>query len=543
MQEKEIIKEVIKRVVKEKVNNSKSLEKIKKEVAFLYFKKSLLSNIDLLEFYHKMTTNQKKKLFNDLGIKFTKEKDLKVKKILVTKPIRSLSGIVNVSVLTKPYSCPGKCIYCPEEKGAPKSYLKGEPAVMRAITNKYSPKKQVKSRIESLKKNGHPVDKIELRIIGATWSYYQKKYQNWFIKECFRACNPAKVGLRSLKEEQKINEKAKHRIVGLSIETRPDFINENETLNLRNLGVTSVELGVQSVYEDVLKKINRGHGVLEIIKATKMLKDAGIKVSYQMMPNLPGSSFKKDIKMFKILFSNPDFKPDYLKIYPLSVLKNTKMYALWKNKKYKPYNDNQLKKLLKEIKKTIPYYVRIQRLIRDIPAQEIEAGTKSSNLRQTIQDEMKKENLSCKCIRCREIKSNYNPKEKLKLFRSDYCGSEGKDIFLSYEDKKRKNLYSLLRARIPSENNALFEKIPILKDSLIIREIHTYGQQLEIKKRGVSPQHKGLGKKLIKKTEKIAEKEFKIKKTVIISAVGTRNYYRKQGYRLKDTYMIKYLSS
>ncbi len=532
MQEKEIIK----RIIKENANNSKSLERIKKEVAFNYSQKNLLSNIDLLNFYHKTTKKQKEKLFNDSKTKFSPKKDNQIKKILVTKPIRSLSGIVNVSVLTKPYSCPGKCIYCPEEKGAPKSYLKGEPAVMRAILNNYNPRKQIKSRIESLELNGHPVDKIELRIIGATWSYYPKEYQNWFIKECLRACNSSKL-TRSLATEQRKNEKAKHRIVGLSIETRPDFINKKEIINLRRLGVTSVELGVQSIYNNVLKKIKREHLVSETIKATNFLKNAGFKVSYQMMPNLPGSNFEKDIAMFKELFSNSDFKPDYLKIYPVFVLQNTELYDLWRNKKYKPYTDKELVNLLKEIKKDLPFYVRVQRLIRDIPAQEIKAGTKTSNLRQLVQSELKKQNLSCQCIRCREIKADYDPKEKLKLFRYDYQASKGKEIFLSYENKTRKKIYSLLRARMPSKN----ELIPVLKNSLIIREIHTYGQQIAIKEKGLSPQHKGLGKKLMKEIEKIAKKEFKAKKTTVISATGTRSYYRKQGYRLKDTYMTKTL--
>jgi elongator complex protein 3 len=537
-------KEIIQRIIQKTPDNPKALEKIKREFS-VTTKKNLFSNIDLLKFYHELTDSQKKELFKNAKKKFTNQEENKIIRTLITRPVRSLSGIVNISVLTKPYPCPGKCTYCPQEKGTPKSYLKSEPAVMRAIANNYDPYKQVKSRIESLEITGHLTDKIELRIVGATWSYYPKKYQEWFISECFRACNDFKKNnlknkkKLSFEKEQKKNEKSKHRIVGLSIETRPDFINGKEILHLRRLNVTSIELGVQTIYDDILNKTKRGHKVESTIQATRKLKDAGFKICYQIMPNLPGSNFQKDLNVFKELFSNQDFKPDYLKIYPLSVLKGTEVYNLWKNKKYKPYKDEELKKLLKEIKKEVPLYVRIQRLIRDIPAQDIEAGTKTSNLRQIIQTESIKEGWSCKCVRCREIKQDYNLKEKLNLFRDNYDASQGKEIFLSFEDKERKNLYSLLRARIPSKNQDIFKKLPILRDSLIIREIHTYGQQTPLKQKGKSAQHKGLGKKLMKEIEKIAKKEFKVKKIVVISSVGTRNYYRKQGYRLKDTYMIK----
>jgi len=247
-----------------------------------------------------------------------------LEKFLRTRPIRSLSGIINISVLTKPYPCPGKCIYCPNQKGIPKSYLKGEPAVQRAILTNFDPYLQVQTRLKSLEKTGHPVDKIELRIIGATWSYYLKRYQTWFVKECFRAANNfpksstavAKIRKSKLKELQKKNEKANCRMIGITIETRPDYINIKEIKRMRKLGITRVELGVQSIYDDILKLNRRGHNIQSTIKATKLLKDAGFKVSYQMMPNLPGSNFKRDVKMFRELFSNSDFKPDLLKIYP-----------------------------------------------------------------------------------------------------------------------------------------------------------------------------------------------------------------------------------
>lgn len=470
------------------------------------------SNINLLKAYHNLLKNK--------SIKQSKNLEY----LLVKRRVRSLSGIVNVSILTKPYDCPGKCIFCPSQKGVPKSYLAKEPAVQRALLTCFDPKKQIKARLEGLAMAGHPTDKIELRIIGGTWSYYDKKYQTWFITNCFACCNNSKK-ISSLEEEQKKNEKAKHRIIGLTIETRPDFIDIKEIKRLRELGVTRVELGVQSIYNDVLKKNKRGHTVKETIKATKLLKDAGFKISYQIMPNLPGSSFKKDVEMFKELFSNPNFQPDLLKIYPLGLVKQSALYKWYKKKKYRPYSKQKLIKLLTEIKKHISYYVRIERVIRDIPAADIVAGgVKTSNLREIVQKQVK-----CKCIRCREVKDLPSLKlrqdKELFLFRHDYFASGGKEIFLSFENKNRTKLYALLRLRIS-------------KNSAIVREIHTYGQMVPIAKKRKAIQHKGLGKKLMKEAEKIA-KDFGASKIAVIAGIGVRPYFRKLGYKLENTYMVK----
>lgn len=507
MNKKELI---IKDLIESRLENPADLAFFKRKIS----KKHQIpcpSNIELLKAYHKLSSKRSKIL----------------ESLLKTRPIRSLSGIVNVSVLTKPYDCPGRCLYCPVEKGVPKSYVSGEPAVERAKKLKYDPYLQTKKRLEMLDMEGHPTDKVELRIVGGTWSYYPKKYQEWFIKRCFEACNNMR-GL-DLQTSQKMNEKAKHRIVGLSIETRPDFINEEEIKRLRNLGITRVELGVQTIYDDILKKILRGHGVKETILATRLLKDAGFKISYQMMLNLPGSTPKKDIKTFRELFSNADFQPDLLKIYPCMVLKEAPLYGWFLKKKYHPYSEKTLIGIIQEIKKNIPDYVRIERIIRDIPSSRIAAGpSRISNLRQSLKG-------VCRCIRCREIKGKYDPEEKIYLFRKDYEASGGKEIFLSFENKEKSNLYSLLRLRITSENKA------------IIREIHTYGQMIGVlpsAKGGTStdsPQHKGLGRKLIKEAEKIAKKEFKAKELAVISAVGVRDYFRKEGYLLKNTYMVKEL--
>lgn len=492
---------LIKDLLGKKTTSSKELASAKRSFA----KKNKIncpSNIDLLKEYHSLVN---KKRIN---------KNLEIEKLLITRPVRSLSGVVNVSVLTKPYDCPGECIYCPKETNIPKSYLSGEPAVERAKKLKYNPYLQVKNRIESLELGGHPTDKIEVRVIGGNWSSYTKKYKEWFVKRCFEACNDKKD--KTLKLAQKRNEKAKHRIIGMSFETRPDFINQKEIDEMLLLGATKIEIGVQSLYDDVLLINKRGHGVKETIKATKLLKNAGFKVAYQMMLNLPGSNPQKDIEMFKELFSNPSFKPDYLKIYPCALVKEAPLYDLYLKEEYRPYTKEVLIETIKKIKKYIPIYVRIERIIRDIPSPLIvEGGAKSSNLRQFIDSQK-----ICKCIRCREIKDIKN--EEVFLFKEEYEASDGKEIFLSFEDKNRKNIYSILRLRITNSDTAL------------IREVHVYGQATPIAKKG--SQHKGLGMLMVKEAEKIANK----KRIAVISGVGVRDYYRKKlGYRLSKTYMIK----
>lgn len=383
--------------------------------------------------------------------------------------------------------------------------------------------------------SGHPADKIDLRVIGGTWSYYDLKYKLWFVLRCFEAANKQNTQQKNktaeqlwsdLAKAQKKNEKSKHRIIGLSFETRPDFVNPKEADEMRKMGATKIELGVQSTYEDVLRLNKRGHGIKETIKATEILRNSGFKISYQMMLNLPGSNPKKDIGMFKELFNNSDFKPDYLKIYPCALVKESPLYKMYLEKKYRPYTEKQLIETIKEIKKIVPEYVRIERIIRDIPSPLIvEGGAKTSNLRQMIEADMKKEGWRCRCIRCREIKDM--PKDKVFLFRKDYDAGNGKEIFLSFDDKNRKHLYSILRLRINGKQ-------------AFIREVHVYGQAASISKKNSPVQHKGLGLKMIKEAEKIAKKEFSIKELKIISGVGVRDYYRsKLNYKLKNGYMVK----
>lgn len=487
-----------------------------------------------------------REIYNDLVDSGIVKKNDNFEKILISKKSRTQSGVAVVAVLTKPYPCPGKCLYCPDEKAMPKSYLSNEPAVMRAIAAKFDPYVQVRNRIKALELNGHKADKIELIVMGGTFSYFPKKYQRWFVTRCFQACNNHSSSRRrdavnrvsTLADAQKINETAKHRVIGLTLETRPDYIDQKEIINFRKLGCTRVELGVQSIFDDVLKINKRGHNVQKTIEATKLLKNAGFKINYHIMPGLPGSNLKKDYQMFQELFSNPDFQPDMLKIYPTVVIKNSELYNVWEKGKYKALTDKAFEKFIIEVKKNlIPPYVRIARLVRDVPETSIVAGPKISNLRQIISHKV-----ACPCIRCREVRADYKIKEKIILDRIDYDASGGHEIFLQYVSPDKKKLFALLRLRINGGSTSIMEVEPprVLKNTAIIREIHTYGQMTEIDKSNKkSPQHIGLGKKLIIEAERIARQEFGLKKIVVISGVGVRGYYRKLGYRLKDTYMVK----
>lgn len=523
------LKIIVKKLIKEKFKSQANLFMVKRQFAKKY-KVACPKNSALLLAYHKLLKQGKIK------------KNESFERFLRTKRIRSLSGVVSVSVLTKPAPCPGKCLYCPDQANLPKSYLDGEPAVMRAVANNFNPYLQIKTRLKTLEANSHNISKIELIIIGGTWSSLPIKYQTQFIKECFRACNEydgKRYKNKKLSALQKINEKARHRIIGITIETRPDYINIIEIKKLRNFGVTRVELGAQSLNNIVLKKNLRGHGVNETILATKLLKNAGFKICYHMMPNLPGSNLEKDEKMFTELFNNPDFQPDFLKIYPCVVVKEAPLYKIWLKGKYHPYSDRQLINLLVKVKQKIPIWCRIIRIYRDIPSNKIIAGSKISNLRQIIVQELKKQEKKCVCIRCREVRGKLLSKDKLKIFRQDYLASNGKEVFLTFEDKARSYLYSLLRLRLSKENPEL--AFPILKNAAIMREIHTYGETIGFNQKiKTSPQHRSLGKELIKVSEKIALSEG-FKKMAVIAGVGSRNYYRMLGYRLKNTYMIKNL--
>ncbi len=502
----------------------------------------------------------------DILVKSGKLKaDAKLSHLLKVRAVRTLSGVAPVTVLTKPHPCPGKCVYCPQEPGMPKSYLSNEPAATRAKALKFDPYKQVQYRLRAMIANGHSPEKIELLVLGATWSAYSWKYQKWFIKRCFDGANEFNkhkyVNLNfktqanqknNLAQTQRKNEKATYRIIGITLETRPDWINENEIKRLRELGCTRVQLGAQILDDKILKNIKRGHTVDDLAKATKMLKNTGFKIDYHIMPNLPGATPVKDIKTLEQIFSDERFKPDQIKIYPTVVNEYAPLYKWYQNKKYKPYPPKKLLDLMIRLKTIVPYYCRINRLIRDIPAESIVAGNKITNLRQSLEHEMQKRKLSCKCIRCREVRGrNFSviarngakrndeatpPQNTPKLFTEKYKAGNGTEYFISYESPKRDILYAFIRLRIPHDTTDPI--LPELKNAGLIRELHTYGALQTVGAKSKAVQHKGLGKKLMLEAEKIIKKH-SLKKMAVISGIGVRDYYRKLSFKLEGTYMIK----
>ena len=450
----------------------------------------------------------------------------------VRKPTRTLSGVAPLAVMLKPRECKhGTCLFCPSLQ-SPQSYTPRSPVVIRAELLKFDPYKQVKARIKSYKAMNHPTDKIELIIMGGTFLDYPIKYQENFIKSCYDALNNRKS--QNLKEAKKRNEKAKHRCVALCIETRPDVCGEKEIKRILNFGCTRVELGVQALDDKIYKKVQRGHLIKDVIDATKLLREAGFKIGYHIMPGILGSNPEKDLEMFKKIFKKEEFKPDQLKIYPCQVIKGAQLEALYWKKKYKPYSEQQTKFLVLKFIKQTPRYCRIMRIMREIPPQYLIAGTTRINIRKDIEDELrdKKQKENIKEIRFREVglRTRYEDKinTKLKLKITKYKAASGQEYFLEFINKDE-ILFALCRLRINKKTN-----------KAIIRELHVYGKTLELGMKGKESQHIGLGKKLLLEAEKIV-KQNKIPELQIISGVGVREYYKKLGYRLDESgiYMIK----
>jgi elongator complex protein 3 len=479
------------------------------------------------------------------------ERQPRLENILKRRAVRTASGIACVTVMTKQYRCPGRCIFCPQVPGMPKSYLPDEPAMMRAVANKFDPYQQVQSRLRGLSSNGHPTDKIEIRIAGETWTAYPKRYQTWFVKRIFDALNEETSA--SLASAQRLNEAAKNRCIGMSIETRPDWITFDEVKRMRRLGVTLVELGVQHTDNHVLDMNQRDHTIETTKEATKMLRNAGFKIVYHMMPNLYGSTPNMDYESHQRIFEDANLRPDQLKIYPCILLKNTVLYRLYIKGKYRPYETEELKELLIRIKKIVPRYCRIIRVIRDVPGNNIIAGNKVTNLRQLIDSEP---GFSCECIRCREPKDKEFDLNDVVLNRKRYEANGDTEHFISFESKDGKTLYGYVRLRLPKSRllpvmpagpgRSGDEKsicIPNLRDSALVRELHVYGMMVPLDSNG-SPyvQHHGLGKRLMAEAEKIA-KENGYHKLAVIAGIGVRPYYARLGYVLEGTYMIKLISS
>ncbi len=456
------------------------------------------------------------------------------------KPIRTLSGVTTITVLTKPHPCPGECIFCPSEEGLPQSYLSDEPGARRGVEHAFDPFTQVSSRLKALHEVGHPTDKIELLILGGSWTAYPASYREWYIRRCFEALNQENpnddTGEVSLADVQKTNSQARHRNVGLVVETRPDLITIENLVEMRRQGVTKMQLGIQSMDDRILQLNKRGHSAEEAEEAIRLVRAAGYKVVVHWMPNLLGATPQSDREDFARLWREGGVNPDEMKIYPCQLLRNAELYQYWERGEYRPYEEQELIDLLADIKPTVPRFCRINRVIRDIPSNHVVEGNRNTSLRQDVAQEMKKRGSSCQCIRCREIRKGKIDDRNLVLDDQVYKAGWAEEHFLSYNTQDD-NILGFLRLSLPSANH--FFPVEELQDAAIIREVHVYGQSVELGgESSGSVQHRGLGSSLIEKAAEIALSKG-YRKLTVISAVGTREYYAARGFTLTDLYMVR----
>ncbi|NPE30766.1 tRNA uridine(34) 5-carboxymethylaminomethyl modification radical SAM/GNAT enzyme Elp3 [Methanococcoides sp. SA1] len=495
----------------------------------------------------------------DIIMAGTDEEQKLVRNLLRRKPVRTISGVAVIAAMTSPCECPhGICIPCPggpkSSFNSPQSYMGREPATMRAMQYEYDPYRIVSGRLSQLKHIGHDVDKAELIIMGGTFSSRAIDYQEWYTKRCLEAMNDfsgtqwrddVKVIGNSMpyvtvEDVQKANETAMVRNTGITFETRPDWTNTDHVDRMLKLGATKVEIGVQSVYDFVLERMRRGHSVQDSVDSNRVLRDSALKVGFHMMPHLPGMDSARDLRGFKRLFSDSNFMPDYLKIYPTLVTEGTELYDMWSRGEYEALGDEDAIELLADIKAILPKWVRMQRIQRDIPSPQIFAGVKKSNIRQLAEERLESRGVKCKCIRCREVGHNVlKGKEpdvdsiELTIDTYDSCG--GKEHFLSFEDVSTDILIGFLRLRFP--NTPHREE---LQDAALVRELHVYGSMVPVGKgaEGMDWQHKGYGAELLENAELLA-KDAGYSKISIISGIGVRQYYRKFGYYRDGVYMSK----
>jgi elongator complex protein 3 len=519
---------------------------------------------------------------------FSKEEEDRIYDVLRMKETRTISGVTPVTVLTKPFPCPGKCIFCPNDVRMPKSYLSDEPGAQRAISNKFDPYLQTFNRLLAFKNTGHPTDKIELIILGGTWSSYPESYQIWFVKRCFDALNDfenyssnemiKEENLELPFEEDKLEEidgakleksynqvisnaikntknllnenasweelfashetnvNSKSKCVGLVIETRPDEIDENEVIKIRKLGATKVQIGIQSLNDEVLKLNKRGHNVAKTIFALDLIRRAGFKIHGHYMPNLYGSTPENDILDYEKMFQEISFRPDELKIYPCSLIKTAELMQVYKQGLWKPYTQEELADVLYNNILFTPRYCRLTRIIRDIPSTDIVVGNKFTNFRQIAEDKIKKSGNKAVEIRSREIKNKKFENEILIVKQTKYETTSTWEYFIEYVNEKDE-IFGFLRLSLPKISSFIKE----LEGCAIIREIHIYGQSLEVGRKDVSKtQHQGLGKNLIKIAKDVSI-EAGFNKLAVISAIGTREYYKKNGFELTGLYQISNL--
>jgi elongator complex protein 3 len=476
------------------------------------------------------------------------EEKLKLLRVLRRKATRTISGVTVVAVMTRPHPCPQPepCAYCPggPARGVPQSYTGFEPAAMRGLQNNFDPYLQVRSRMEQLKAIGHRVDKVELIVMGGTFPATPLEYQEWFIKRCLDAI-AAKESV-DLEEAKANAETSRVRNVGITVETRPDWSKEAHVDAMLSMGVTRVELGVQNPNDQIYRSVGRTHTVADVREATRIAKDAGLKVVYHLMPGMPGSNPALDLQAFRRVFTDPSFKPDMIKIYPCLVLEGTKAYEWYREGAYKPYSTEEAVNLIAEVKTMIPPWVRVMRVQRDIPAPLIAAGVDKSNLRQRVQQKLAERGVRCACIRCREVGhrmtvENVKPDiDKAEIVTISYEASAGREIFISAETLEDSALVGYLRLRIPSEK----AHRPEVKaaPSAIVRELHVYGPLVPVGKHSARAwQHKGYGAVLLNEAERVSREDYDLKKLLVISALGTKQYYARFGYERDGVYVSKTL--
>lgn len=487
------------------------------------------------------------------GYEYLNIKETTIAERIRLKPTRTNSGVATVTVLSKPFPCPGGCIYCPNDPTMPKSYIASEPGAQRALNNKFDPYAQVYNRLIALKNIGHNIEKVELLVLGGSWSAYPNEYRMAFTKACFDALNDMSLNkheyidprenipastLTDLEASQHTNETAYCRNVGLVFETRPDLITEEEVLMLRKLGATKIQIGIQSLDDKIIEANHVGRSTKTVIEAIKLLRLGGFKIHAHWMPNLYTSSVSKDLQDYKKLWKK-EFNPDELKIYPTSVVPNTYLFNLYKDGKYIPYTEGELIKVLSSTIPLTPRYCRLSRIIRDIPSNEIVAGSKKTNLRQIVEKDIKIHGKNLNDIRSREIRNEKITWDDISLEIIKYPSVIGIEYFISYKTKDTDRICGFLRLAIPNRKYRKNNYIEELRNTTIIREVHVYGKVMSLEKDSSGEsQHLGLGKNLIEKAEEISKKEG-FKYISVISAIGTREYYRKRGFNLEELYMKK----
>ncbi|XP_066532845.1 elongator complex protein 3 [Hoplias malabaricus] len=471
---------------------------------------------------------------------------------LKAKPIRTASGIAVVAVMCKPHRCPhisftgNICVYCPggpdsDFEYSTQSYTGYEPTSMRAIRARYDPYLQTRHRVEQLKQLGHSVDKVEFIVMGGTFMALPEDYRDYFIRNLHDALSGHTSN--NVAEAVSYSERSNTKCVGITIETRPDYCLKRHLSDMLAYGCTRLEIGVQSVYEDVARDTNRGHTVRAVCESFHLAKDAGFKVVAHMMPDLPNVGIERDIEQFIEFFENPAFRPDGLKLYPTLVIRGTGLYELWKTGRYKSYSPSTLVDLVARILALVPPWTRVYRVQRDIPMPLVSSGVEHGNLRELALARMKDMGTECRDVRTREvgiqeIHHKVRPYQ-VELIRRDYVANDGWETFLSYEDPEQDILIGLLRLRRCTPQSFR----PELKGGVsIVRELHVYGSVVPISSRDPSKfQHQGFGMMLMEEAERIARDEHGSGKLAVISGVGTRNYYRKMGYELEGPYMVKRL--